>query len=177
MAAGSSAAYEKIGEVLEAQGSLAEALRNYRTSFAIAERLAAADPTNAGWQYDLSVSHNRIARVLVEQGALEEALGSYRASLAIRERLAAIDPNHTHWQRGLAISHGNIGDVLMAQGALADALGSSARASPSASASRPATRAMPTGNTTCRSRTTRSVMCWWSRARWPTRSTATARAS
>ena len=48
-------------------------------SLAIAERLARADPGNAGWQRDLSVSHNKIGDVLVEQGDLTAALESYQA--------------------------------------------------------------------------------------------------
>ena len=56
---------------------------------AIAERLAKADPGNAGWQRDLSVSHNKIGDVQREQGDLAAALTSYRASLAIAERLGS----------------------------------------------------------------------------------------
>ena len=40
--------------MLVAQGKLPEALTAYRASLAIAERLAKADPGNAGWQRDLS---------------------------------------------------------------------------------------------------------------------------
>ena len=57
------------------------------------ERLAQADPNNAGWQRDLSVSYDSIGDVQVTQGNLPEALKSFRASLAIRERLAQADPN------------------------------------------------------------------------------------
>ena len=48
--------YDKIGDVLVAQGNLPAALKSYRDDLAIAERLAKADPGNAGWQRDLSVS-------------------------------------------------------------------------------------------------------------------------
>ena len=41
--------------MLVAQGNLPEALKSYRDSLAIAERLAQSDPGNAGWQRDLSV--------------------------------------------------------------------------------------------------------------------------
>jgi hypothetical protein len=44
----------------------------------IFERLAEADPGNAGWQRDLSVSQDRIGDVQVEQGDLAAALTSYR---------------------------------------------------------------------------------------------------
>jgi hypothetical protein len=47
-------AYDKIGDVLVAQGKLDEALKAYRDSLAIRERLAAADPGNTQWQRDLS---------------------------------------------------------------------------------------------------------------------------
>ena len=56
--------------MLVAQGEGGAALAAYRAGLAIAERLAAADPGNAGWQRDLSVSHERIGDVLVAQGEL-----------------------------------------------------------------------------------------------------------
>jgi hypothetical protein len=55
-------------------------------SLAIAERLAKADPHNAGWQRDLSVSCNRVGVVQVAQGNLTAALHSFRDSLAIADR-------------------------------------------------------------------------------------------
>ena len=65
--------------MLVAQGQLAEALNAYRAGLAIAERLAVADPGNAPWQRDLSVSHEKLGDVLVAQGQLAEALKAYRA--------------------------------------------------------------------------------------------------
>ena len=69
--------------MLVAQGNLAEALKSFRDGLAIRERLAKADPNNAGWQRDLSVSYNKIGDVLVAQGNLPEALKFFRDSLAI----------------------------------------------------------------------------------------------
>jgi hypothetical protein len=62
------------------------------------ERLAQADPGNAEWQRDLSVSYDRIGDVLVAQGDRAGALKSYRDGLAIRERLAQADPGNAEWQ-------------------------------------------------------------------------------
>jgi len=93
---------------------LAAAPTSYQASLAIRERLAKADPGNAGWQRDLSVSHNKIGDVQREQGDLAAALTSYRASLAIRERLAKADPGNAGWQRDLSVSHERIGDVQRA---------------------------------------------------------------
>ena len=53
--------YDKVGDVLVAQGNLPEALKSYRDSLAIADRLAKADPGNADWQRDLSVSYRKSA--------------------------------------------------------------------------------------------------------------------
>jgi tetratricopeptide (TPR) repeat protein len=108
--------------VLAAQGKLDEALKAYRDSLAIRERLAAADPSNTEWQRDLSVSYDKIGNVLVAQGKLDEALKAYRDSFAIRERLAANDPGNTLWQRDLSVSYHKIGNVLAAQGRLDEAL-------------------------------------------------------
>ncbi|HZY59161.1 MAG TPA: hypothetical protein VFE56_05325 [Candidatus Binataceae bacterium] len=58
------------GDVLVAQGNLPEALKSFRDSHDIFDRLAKADPGNAGWQRDLSVSYNKIGDVLVAQGNL-----------------------------------------------------------------------------------------------------------
>ena len=108
--------------MLVAQGNLAEALASYKDSLAIRDRLAKADPNNAGWQLDLSVSYNNVGDVLVAQGNLAEALASYKDSLAIRDRLAKADPNNAGWQRDLSVSYDKVGDVLVAQGNLKEAL-------------------------------------------------------
>ena len=105
-----------------AQGNLPEALTSFRDGLAIADRLAQADPGNAGWQRDLSVSYNKIGDVLVAQGNLPEALTSFRDGLAIRDRLAQADPGNAGWQRDLSVSYERIGDVLVAQGNLPEAL-------------------------------------------------------
>src|SRR5205823_3149240 len=46
---------EKVGDMLNAQGKLDEALKSYRDSLVIRERLAAADRSNTEWQRDLSI--------------------------------------------------------------------------------------------------------------------------
>ncbi len=100
-----SVSYNKVGDVLVAQGNLPEALKSFRDSLAIRDRLAKADPGNAGWQRDLSVSYDKIGDVLVAQGNLPEALKSFRDSLAIADRLAKADPGNAGWQRDLSVSY------------------------------------------------------------------------
>ena len=86
------------------------------------ERLAAADPSNANWQRDLSVSQYNIGCVLRDQGDLPGALQAFREFQAGMQRLAAADPSNAGWQRDLSVSQEQIGDVLRAQGDLAGAL-------------------------------------------------------
>jgi len=58
-----SVSYTRIGDVLEAQANLPEALKSFRDGHDIIDRLAKADPGNAGWQRDLIVSHVKIAQL------------------------------------------------------------------------------------------------------------------
>ncbi len=94
-----------FGETVAMLGDLAGALGAYRESLAVSQRLAAADPSNAGWQRDLSVSQEKLGDVLRAQGDLAGALGAYRESLAVSQRLAAADPSNAGWQRDLSVSY------------------------------------------------------------------------
>jgi len=117
-----SVSYEKVGEVLMAQGDLDGAQRAYQATLEIMEVLARSDPGNAASQRDLSVSHEKVGDVLMAQGDLAGAQHSYRASLEIADRLATFDHNNAVWQRDLSVSHQRMGEVLVALGDLAGAL-------------------------------------------------------
>ncbi len=111
-----------LAEPLPYLTSVAESAIVLRQAVRCGQRLAAADPGNAGWQRDLSVSQDNIGNVLTAQGDSSAAVLAYRASLDIRQRLAAADPGNAGWQRDLSVSHNKIGDVLTAQGDLSAAL-------------------------------------------------------
>ncbi|MCB1092917.1 MAG: tetratricopeptide repeat protein, partial [Verrucomicrobiae bacterium] len=72
---------------------------------AIAERLAASDPTHVGWQRDLYVSLDKLGDLAVAQGDLAGATRRFTECLAIAERLAARDPDNAVWQRDLSFSY------------------------------------------------------------------------
>jgi tetratricopeptide (TPR) repeat protein len=112
----------RIGNTLLAQGDLSGALRAFRESLAISERLAVSDPSNAQLQLQLSFSKNGIGDILRAQGDLAGALRAYRESLDISERLTASDPSNAQLQQLLSMSHGMIGDILGAQGDLSGAM-------------------------------------------------------
>lgn len=84
MAARPLLSYDKVGDVLTSQGNTQDAIKAYRDSLAIAERLSTADPGNAGWQRDLVINNERIGDIALRQGdmataraAFERALGNY----------------------------------------------------------------------------------------------------
>jgi tetratricopeptide (TPR) repeat protein len=77
--------------------------------------LAKSDPSNAGWQRDLSVSHIKVGDVLADQGNLTDALKSYREGLDIAERLANGDPGNMGWQRDLAVANERVGHTYLAR--------------------------------------------------------------
>jgi predicted negative regulator of RcsB-dependent stress response len=161
-----SVSYDRVGDVLVAQGNLADALKSFRGGLAIRDRVAMADPGNAGWQRDLSVSYDNIGDVLVAQGHLAEALKSFRGGLAIRERLAKVDPGNAGWHHDLSVSYDNVGDVLVAQGQLAEALKSFRDGLGIRDIWRRSILATPVGSTTYRYPTIVSAMCWWPKAIW-----------
>ena len=69
--------------MLVAQGNLPEALKSCRDSLEIAERLARADPSNAGLQRNLAVSNERLGDVLAKDGKAPEAIAAFQAALYI----------------------------------------------------------------------------------------------
>jgi hypothetical protein len=84
-----SVAYVEVGNVLVAQGDLAAALQAYRDSLGIRERLAKADPGNAGWQRDLSVSYD----------SSPHGVAGFLSRSALTDGLFSRGSSHSHWLR------------------------------------------------------------------------------
>jgi predicted negative regulator of RcsB-dependent stress response len=103
--------YNKIGDVMVAQGNLPEALQSYQADLAIADRLTQSDPGNAGWQRDLAVSHGNIARVLIQTGEKPGAREAFRKAQAIMQRLTALSPTNATWKDDLAYITAQLADL------------------------------------------------------------------
>jgi hypothetical protein len=88
--------------VQTAQGNLVAALTSYQASLAIRERLAAADPGNAGWQRDLALSYGRVGMVKAQQDAREDARGAFRQGRDIVVRLSRESPDNATLHNDLA---------------------------------------------------------------------------
>ena len=108
------------GGTLSAQGDLQGAELLYREANQFMQQRADGDPSNAGWQRDLSVSLNKVGDILKAQGKLEEAKAVFEKSMAVAEELASSDPSNAGWQTDLVVSHVKI----MAIAQLLDELGS-----------------------------------------------------
>jgi tetratricopeptide (TPR) repeat protein len=115
--------YDQLGDLLQAQGRVKQALASYRASVAIAERLA-ADPNYAGRQHELAINYIKVGDMDLARGALDEALASYGASYDLARSLAAADPGDARWQHDVLVSYQKIGDVQRLQGDLYAALAS-----------------------------------------------------
>jgi tetratricopeptide (TPR) repeat protein len=106
-----SVSYDRVGNVQVEQGDLAGALKSYRDSLAIADRLAKSDPGNAGWQRDLSFSHRRLASAFKKAGENAKALDALRQGRAIMVRLTGLSPDNAVWKRDLARFDREIADL------------------------------------------------------------------
>src|SRR4030095_10674947 len=78
----------------------------------IAQRFAAAAPTDTAWQSDLALSHDALAQIWLARQDPKKDLAHAQEALKIRQHLAELDPSDTAWQRGLLQSYGNIGRAL-----------------------------------------------------------------
>ena len=84
--------------------------------------MAAKQPDNLVWQYDLSRADNRAGILLSKMGQSARSLQMYQAGLAIREKVAAAAPDNTEYRRGLYDNYTRVGDVSARTGASQNAL-------------------------------------------------------
>jgi hypothetical protein len=93
-----------VGDVLLAQGDPVGAKESWERCLGVRRRLAVSDPSNTGWQRDLSFSLTKMAQVNNQNGDRGQALRFAEESLNIDERLAALDPTNATWQKDVKIS-------------------------------------------------------------------------
>ena len=95
----------------DADGPLAAARKAYQQAFDIAQKLAAADPTDAQAQRDLSISYDKLGNVSLQAGQVTEALTLYQKALEISQKQAAADPTDAQAQSDLVVSFYNLGST------------------------------------------------------------------
>jgi tetratricopeptide (TPR) repeat protein len=106
-----SVALDQQGRAQSVQGDLPRALKSYRDSLAIREKLVKQDPANAHWQQSLSRIYRKLGNVQRDQGDLRGALKSFSDGLAIIDQLTKRDRTNADWQHDLAVSYENVGNV------------------------------------------------------------------
>jgi len=116
-------AHVNLGDVylyVDLRPSLAK--EEYLKAEAIAKQLAAANPSDAQAQRDLSISYERLGDVTLQAGQPARALEYYTLKFEIDKKLAAADPSDAQVQRALSISYDRLGDVTLQAGQPARAL-------------------------------------------------------
>lgn len=73
------------------------------------ERLVQAEPDQADYQRNLSVSYDRVGDVYQDLGQGEKARDAYQKALRIRERLAKAEPDRADYQVDLVNSLYRVG--------------------------------------------------------------------
>src|SRR5580704_16446130 len=101
-----------LGDILKSQGDLDGALAAYHEGLAVRRDLCAAEPADAQWQRDASLTAERIAGVLV----MKSALARHGADVGRHDAPAGAPQRDASWSLGTA------GDVLAARGDPASAL-------------------------------------------------------
>ena len=114
----------EIAQARLAMGDSVGALAAARKSAALMAALSAAEPDNAGWRRDLSVSYEKLGDVQQAMGDHEGALKSFRDDLAIAAALSTSDPDNAQRRWDLSISYEKLGDLQQARNDLNGALNS-----------------------------------------------------
>jgi len=115
-----SISYDRLGNVLKAQGDLSGAKNWYENALEIREKLAALN-TGSDGQRDLLVSFSNLGDILLAQRDLPGARAQCQHVVEIAEKLAKQDPSNTRWQRDLSDGYENLGQAETAHGDLNDA--------------------------------------------------------
>lgn len=104
-------AMHQIGQVRFELGKMPEAAEAFAASLEMAKGLAASDPDNSQWQFELGQSHFWLGYLRWEERKLDDALVQFEAYLRISKGLVAKDPKNPDWLLELAFSHSNIGSI------------------------------------------------------------------
>jgi eukaryotic-like serine/threonine-protein kinase len=114
-------AYAKIGQIqgnsyYSNLGDSEGAMKSYRRSLEIRQRLAEADPNNRELQSELAESYEGLGDMLYTVNDLKGGLESYENAVAIREKVAAAEPDNIDHRYALAVALGRRGDIKGMEG-------------------------------------------------------------
>jgi serine/threonine-protein kinase len=113
-----SQALHQLGQVQQARGDNAAALKTYEESLGQAEEVVRRRPDNAEWQLGLGTSHFYVADVQMRGGDLDSALAHFRAYQQIAEKLVAQEPANFTYRLEQSYGHSNVAAIYQRQGNL-----------------------------------------------------------
>ncbi|MCI0489280.1 MAG: hypothetical protein L0229_22025 [Blastocatellia bacterium] len=96
--------YDRIGNTQLDTGDVVGALKNYRRSQELSERLAARNPSNNN-QAGIAISHSYVGEALAATGDLVGAIEEYKQSLDTFEAIAEKEPDNLAHARGMMIAY------------------------------------------------------------------------
>ncbi len=114
-------AYEKIGKIqgnsyYQNLGDTEGALKSYKKSLGMREKLIADDPNNRKLQNDLANSYQSVGDMLYTIGKLKDGLSHYEKTVSIRQNLADAEPKNTKYKQNLDETYTRIGDIKGLEG-------------------------------------------------------------
>ncbi len=116
------AAASDLARLTNEIGDKQNALKAYRESIDIYQKLVDDDSTNTAFQRGLAQSHNNIGNLLSATGEPDKALAAFEKAIEIQQRLAEANPTVNEFQSDLASNHNDNALVLRSTGELAKAL-------------------------------------------------------
>lgn len=105
-----------IGHLQMDEGRFDKALSSFGAGLDLASELAAADPANPVWRFDIGRGYERIGRARQAMGESGLALQAYQEKHAIMTAVAAGDPSNPVWIRDLSLADEFLGDIALANG-------------------------------------------------------------
>jgi eukaryotic-like serine/threonine-protein kinase len=114
-------AIRQIGQIRQAQNQLPVALEAYRQSLALATMVAAREPANPAWQFELGNAHFYVGDALRRMRNLDAAMVEFEAYRDVARGLVERDPDNVDWQLELSYGAGGVAAILEAQSKLAEA--------------------------------------------------------
>ena len=117
-----SVCHNKIGYLLEDQGRLDEAVREFQAALDIRKELIKADPNNYKWQRDLAATHANIGGILLQRNDDAGALREFDVAQELLERLVTLDIDNASCLRDLSKIYTKIATVLERRGQMPSAM-------------------------------------------------------
>ncbi|HEX8816038.1 MAG TPA: serine/threonine-protein kinase [Terriglobales bacterium] len=115
---------EELGNALERDNRLADALACHQEELAIFQRLSSADPGNAQARFDLVGATFEVGASLMRQGKPVQGLPLIQQAISMEQGIMRLDPNRIEYRTWMAVFRVAEGEALSRLGRRQEALAS-----------------------------------------------------